>query len=589
MLWRLPNTEAATRPISVAMHVHSSFSEGSASMHQQLASAKTNAIDVIWWSDHDWRINAHGYRNTVGFTALTEYENGVAIRWKKVQSTTGIASTALKIVKTPASPKDPSTPSSLSVSGTGTTPTFATVRAVGTGDRDNVRSTLAGQSISLEVFPAAIGPDVFSEVRITSSTHPVSSARPAGQPVLSYRFGGPDPPGTIRAEGLTGIVVLPTTAKTWNSVTLSPSADAALLWPDLDIDDLSMCELSLGVQSRNSVPARAYFDYLRFSRMTDKSAALDVQRRLMADYAPSFPTVTQHQGLEVSLYAQHVNWFGGDVALFDYGDAPILPLSDDQAATIAQVDTIHTAGGIASLNHMFGTGNSLVSVDEQDRRRQALASTLIANNAYGVDILEVGYRQRGGADLPHHLAVWDACSRNGMFLTGNGVSDDHSGVGWRGSIRNFFTYLWAADASEAALLDAIARGRCYFADLQRFSGQLDLLVDGTCPMGSVSISQLATRTLRIIVSRIPTGGWAEVVAGPVDHPGAADPNAATISTTIPASAFAPGFADVAIDTSSSRFARVVVRDASGQIVAGSNPVWLLTEQGPTKIPPQRLV
>lgn len=573
----------------MAMHVHSSFSEGAASMRQQLTAAKTNAVDVLWWSDHDWRMSAHGYRRVVRFTALTEQENGVPITWRKVTSTgTGLATSAIAIVTSPASPLDPSPLSSLSVSATGTGAAFSIARAVASAGRDNVRSSLAGQTLAMELYPVSMGNDTFCEVRIASSTLPSTGGRPAGQYALSYRIGGPDPAGTRRTDGLTGVIVLPGTAGVWNSVVITPTADAAALWPDIAADDLSLCELSFGVQSRNGVAARGYIDFLRFTRTVDGDTPIEVQRRLMTTYGAAFPAVTQHQGLEVSLYDQHLNWFGGDVSLPDYGTLRILPEIHDDAATANQVAMIHAAGGVASLNHMFGTGNDLVSEDQQERRRRALAAKLIDNAAFGVDILEVGYRQRGGADLTRHLAVWDACSRNGIFLTGNGVSDDHSGQGWRTSIRNFFTYAWAPDTQESTLLAALRAGRCYFGDIQRYAGSLDLLVDGVYPMGSVSIAGLASRTIRIIATKIPSGGWVSVVTGPVDHLGSIQPDPGTTTTPMPASAFGAGYADITLDTSASTFVRVVVCDSTGRIVAGSNPVWLLTEPSPTAIPPARL-
>ena len=49
-------------PVSMAMHIHSSFSEGIASMDAHLYQAHRLGVDVIWWTDHDFRKMAHGYR-----------------------------------------------------------------------------------------------------------------------------------------------------------------------------------------------------------------------------------------------------------------------------------------------------------------------------------------------------------------------------------------------------------------------------------------------------------------------------------------------------------------------------------------------
>ena len=40
--------------------------------------------------------------------------------------------------------------------------------------------------------------------------------------------------------------------------------------------------------------------------------------------------------------------------------------------------------------------------------------------------------------------MWDALSRNGLFVTGNGVSDDHSGQGWAEQPNRYYTATWAA-------------------------------------------------------------------------------------------------------------------------------------------------
>ena len=56
---------------SMAMHVHSSFSEQSGSMDAQLNQAATNTVDVLWWTDHDFRMTGRGYRKTVHFISLT--------------------------------------------------------------------------------------------------------------------------------------------------------------------------------------------------------------------------------------------------------------------------------------------------------------------------------------------------------------------------------------------------------------------------------------------------------------------------------------------------------------------------------------
>ena len=40
-------------------------------MDAQLFQAASNAVDVLWWTDHDARMTSKNYRKTVHFTSLT--------------------------------------------------------------------------------------------------------------------------------------------------------------------------------------------------------------------------------------------------------------------------------------------------------------------------------------------------------------------------------------------------------------------------------------------------------------------------------------------------------------------------------------
>jgi len=152
----------AKTAICMAMHVHSSFSEGTASVQSQMSEAHATATDVLWLTDHDWRMSAHGYRQVVHFDSLSsETEVGTTHPWKWVLVTEGKPSLATGgIVTSPISPKDPS-----SIAGalhvvcqgnqTGKTGS-ARFSADTSKARWNERSNLAGQSMELEVMPTAL-------------------------------------------------------------------------------------------------------------------------------------------------------------------------------------------------------------------------------------------------------------------------------------------------------------------------------------------------------------------------------------------------------------------------------------------------
>jgi len=77
-----PGSEpVAERPFGVQLHVHGSMSEGPASMraHAAAAAALGGAVDVIWWTDHDWRIAGHTYVSDFDFeSGLVAYERAPA-------------------------------------------------------------------------------------------------------------------------------------------------------------------------------------------------------------------------------------------------------------------------------------------------------------------------------------------------------------------------------------------------------------------------------------------------------------------------------------------------------------------------------
>lgn len=585
-LQRAAWSQEVPRPISMAMHVHSSFSEGTGSMNAQLAEARLTDVDVVWWTDHDWRAMGHGYRSVVHFSGFTETEKGNdPLTWTQAKSGS-LSSSSAAIDTSRISPNDAAAISSLRLSATGTSKTFAMMRCTADSSkaRENLKGTIGGQLITFDVFPESIGADTFLEVRLKLSNQPASGGRQAGAYTLTYRIGGTDAPGVHRAAGLTGYVGLSAPVGQWSTVTLTPADDVALLWPDLPARDSSMKELSFAAGSRSNAPAGFSIGYLRFART---ASPLEDQRALMDALTSSYPDILQLQGSEVSLHANHLNWFGSGFTLPDYGTTPISPTPKDAAMTALLAARIHDVGGLSSLNHPFSASSSLSTQAKQDAARRTLAKTLIGNRAYGVDILEVGYQGVQGAGIATHLALWDALSRNGIFLTGNGVNDAHGGS-WATMTNRFTTYAWAADASEPNLLSALAAGRVWIAE-PSFRGMLDLLVDGAAPMGSASVSGLAARNLMMMVTGAPAGGTVKLVQGPVDYAGATAPDPNTVTRSFPASDFASGSVTTSVDTTTSRYARIEVLDATGRVVGASNPAWMLRAPPPLGIPAARAV
>jgi hypothetical protein len=130
-------------------------------------------------------------------------------------------------------------------------------------------------------------------------------------------------------------------------------------------------------------------------------------------------------------------------------------------------------------------------------------------------------------------------------------------------------------------------GRCFFSDLRRFRGRLDLIVDGETPMGSISVAEGSERELEIQAGGMPRGASLWLVQGPVDDVGPGEPVPGTTYRPIPFGSLVGGRATVPIDASAPTFVRVEVRDGEDRLIAGTNPVWLLREPPQSGIPVDR--
>src|SRR5262245_26385730 len=65
---RTPDEQA----YSVQLHVHGSFSEGMGSIDSHTAESRRAGVDALWWSDHDWRIDAYRHCSRFSFDSFTE-------------------------------------------------------------------------------------------------------------------------------------------------------------------------------------------------------------------------------------------------------------------------------------------------------------------------------------------------------------------------------------------------------------------------------------------------------------------------------------------------------------------------------------
>ncbi|MEQ9617315.1 MAG: CehA/McbA family metallohydrolase [Phycisphaerales bacterium] len=510
-------------PYSLAMHIHGSMSEGTGSVHASTAGALLAGVDVIWWSDHDWRVQMYTYVTRASLDAPVE-PAWFGEAWSPRNLQESNAMTRLAQVLSDAELADRfdfwewMCPDVDMAEGAGycligarcplPNPRLYEIE-VEADRRRLIRPLAADISVSVRIRPDVISGDAFPVVHATLSQHEnYPGVVDGGVYDILYYLSNTDTVPVL--NGRTLRVPLPYIEGEWNDYTLPVSDDATAGFTHLDARDLSMTYISLGISSRNNADGVAGFDDLRVDHARNGEEVFGVQREILADMERFEPGVVHHQGAEFS-YFQHLNIFVEDTPLYDY-DRMIAEsgfqnkdgtYSFDHlrgySADFVSAD-IHARGGLVSYNHPFGTANTIVPGLD----REQILGELVIERCYGADILEVGYNLRG---LPFHdhLWLWDQLAHSGIFMTGAGMSDAHGGnaAGWlTGGANNMYTWVYAQDTSKGALIEGLRRGRAYFGEMSFWGGVLDIRTADNDRMGDIVVTDLPAIDLEYYVNEL---------------------------------------------------------------------------------------
>jgi hypothetical protein len=568
-------------PIRMAMHIHACFSEGDGSMEAHLHQAQLNGIDVIWWTEHDHRMVAREYLTAVHFNGLSEFVGDTGVTWRSHYSGL-LSSSSAKIVTSPVSPNDGGS-KALQLTATGRPSSTGTRRLVADASNYGLNTSLDGTTISIDVFPQSTGFNGWIDLQLQTSYRPGRNGRASGMYTLIYRIGGSRAVGERQLlDELTALVVLEAPDNTWTTLALEPVSDLSSFWEGVDFRDSALTEFSLAATSRDLVASEVVFDALNFERVRRGSDdVLQTQQELVDEYAPQFPSVTQHRALELSQNNPHLNWFG-EPEIWPAGD----PANTDVGLAISK---IHDAGSVASYNHPYGSSGGPYSGAGRTTKRRSVTSTLVKARLFRADVLEVGYLGgRAGMQLSDYIALWDVLSRNAIFVTGTGTTDDHDGRGWAKLQWRCLTGVWSSGSELKSLQRALRAGGAWFADMAAFDGTINLLADGYISMGQVAVIEKSRIVVDIDVTALPVDWWVVLVTGDVDEAGASQPDPVVTTRTFSAADVVGGQLSIKVNTSRSRFARVELRDANNVPRAFSNPVWLLRQLPAKGIPAVRL-
>ncbi|MBM6402867.1 hypothetical protein JQN72_01225 [Phycicoccus sp. CSK15P-2] len=557
---------AATRPVSMAMHVHSCFSEGGAtsrggggaSMMSQLQQATKHGVDVVWWTDHDWRMQAYGYDTDIRFDGSPE--DG-ALTWEPQDE--GPVEGSSEFVTRPRSPDEPGKAMRVTARATGSAQGSHLVWAK--AGNSFYSTNLSDTTLHVDVLPEQVGPDAELVVQVETSYRPATAGRPAGVYVLEYRVGGK--PGRRLESPLVGVVTQEPSSD-WQTLVLEPVEDVRALWPDLVADDSGVARLRFGMRVRGGAEGSAVFDRLRIERSRDLTAwPLETQRRLMEELAPQYPDVTQHLSSEVSM-VRHMNVFMEDFELYPYPETETGPTLDRSVGAARRVAAWYQQrGGVVQYNHPDGLN----------------PAELVQTRALGMDLMELG-SPRGADETRARIDLFDVAARNGIFLTGTSQLDDHNGRDWTSYKRFWLTSAWAASPTLGDLLAAMRAGALWWWDPTRWpDATMDVRVAGKRAMGQVLLLPRGWANARVEVSSLPDDSRLVVVTGDCDLSGATSPSTSEF-------AYRPSDLDdggVELSVKPGTYIRAEVRDAGGEILAFGNPMWVLPADASVEVPATR--
>jgi hypothetical protein len=567
---------AAERPWSVQLHVHGPFSEGPGSLDSHGREALAAGLDVLWWSDHDFRITSYRHATRFGFEGESEpLERGEA--WSARSEGEAKARKRVRRLAPRCSPESelafPAQGAaegerSLRLSARGPGSEFAGCFGAVVADRALATRPLASQvALELEVLAESLGADARAVVELELSEHSLPGTPGYAPLVLRYEIGPAG--GEPRREGPLFSVPVAVAPGGWAPLRLAVSRDAERGFPEIAAGDNSLHQIRLGVESRRGALAAARFDALRIEQASSGPAAFDLQRELLERVASERPGLVQLQGVELSYGLRHLNAFGDEPLQIDYdalvresgllaGDPPRVDRDRFRRyATRRAVEIAHARGQLVSYNHMYGVA---FEGAEPKRSRSELVEMLASERIFGADLLEVGYRDRGGHGLEDHLGAWDDLARRGLRPVGIGTSDSHGGR-WGDDPNDFVSWIFAASPEPAALVEGLRRGRVFFGDLRRFDGHLDLAATSGAVMGQIAVSDREAEEVRIEASGVARGDLLDIVVS--GAPAARHVAVGESLRVVHRVPIAPG---------EDAFVRAELRDAAGAPKAFSNPI-----------------
>ena len=473
--------------IGTQLHLHGPISEGDATHAWHAQQAAKWDIDVLWWTDHDYRYWLDYYRTpewAPGDTLQTEsLDSGTREAWWEPTPATGMVfepslDSDFLWNNAPTLLLQTSSDDSLEAMGFSSLSWYSNQRRI-------FRPLLTDVTVGFSVWI----PEDFDAMRHQIRVElPLSRIEPTVVRRL-WVLDKDDNPSTLPEGSIVwGVNWTPGER---NDITIGLSAFARDNIPEeLDLS-LRGFVIHVGLKANEEQEFRV--GGISIEESLDAEQLLAAQQELLEEEMSG--EVTHFLGQEVSYEATellHFSAFGLD-GWADYEGIGFLRTHAREIVT-----DLKQRGATVSLNHPFGVYVGLEEIADPEGLVIGTCNTLDQANLYGVHLLEVGYAERV-LNINAHLDLWDCLTERGHIVTGIGSSDQHVTQELTQYPNRQITWILAAETTEASLAEALVAGRAFFGD-PTLPGDgapfVDLLVPNRAVMGQV-LDELDGSTINI--------------------------------------------------------------------------------------------
>jgi hypothetical protein len=337
---------------------------------------------------------------------------------------------------------------------------------------------------------------------------------------------------------------------------------------------------------------------VQFVRPQNNAASIiAAQKSIIAAYATKYPKLLAILSEEVSQGPEvvpHCNVFGA-APKFDTMagiTGANYPAYYQPYIAAAQALTAANTRGFVTWNHPYGFNASATMPDPVGTRRKLFTSRMADPVApfLGAMGLEVGYAARGGMPFQGHLDLWDTFTRNGIWLTGTGASDEHNRSNWASLTNGFVTGVFPEAKSDQEIAECLRSGNAFTAHAGIWPGSMLSMRVDEVPMGGVCVEGPASRTVVISAERLPSGCRVQLMASPVDFKGV-DPATTRIAEWSVSQFGTGGTGSVSkvVSQTGPAFYRAQVVLSNGVPIATGNPCVFLTSEPARRIPDERRI